>query len=121
MSIFESIFNKPQKAKIIASAANEKKVEAMTQVVLQELQIQLQKYYFTYAQHNHSIEYFVHKGLPQSKLMIQTAGLNYKNGQINYFEWANAIQEAYTIQLDYLEALKNKQITATELNYLLQQ
>jgi hypothetical protein len=33
----------------------------------------------------------------------------------------NAIQEAYTIQLDYLEALKNKQITATELNYLLQQ
>ena len=116
-----SIFNKPQKAKILASASNEKKFEAMTQVALQELQIQLQKYYFTYAQHNRSIEYFVHKGLPQSKLMIQTAGLNYKNGQINYFEWTNVVQEAFTIQLDYLEALKNKQITATELNYLLQQ
>jgi hypothetical protein len=72
----------------------------MTQVVLQELQIQLQKYYFTYAQHNHSIEYFVHKGLPQSKLMIQTAGLNYKNGQINYFEWkCNTRSIYYSIRL----------------------
>jgi cobalt-zinc-cadmium resistance protein CzcA len=121
MGVHVPLFAKPQKAKVEAAKVNEQTQAAMTELTKQQLNMQVQKYFITYVQFEKAVQYFATKGVVQSNLMIATAGLNYKAGQINYFEWSSLLQDAFNIQFDYIEALKNKQLTAVELNYLLQQ
>lgn len=121
LGVHVPLFSKPQKAKVEAAKANENTQAALTEFAKQELQAQLQKFYLSYIQFDKAVQYFAQKGIAQSNIIIQTAGLNYKAGQISYFEWSNLLQEALAIQFEYLNALTNKQLTVAELNYLLQQ
>ena len=114
------VFAKPQKAKIEAAKMNEKTAIALTQLAEQQLKSMLLKTYQEYSKHTKAINFYTGEGVKQSNIIIQTANLNYKNGQMNYIEWSSLVHQAIAIQFDYLEALRNQQIAATELNYLLQ-
>ncbi len=114
------LFTKPQKAKIEAAKANEKTTVAITQLAEQQLRSMLLKTYQEYNKYTKAIDFYKGEGVKQSNIIIQTANLNYKNGQMNYIEWSSLVHQAIAIQFDYLEALKNLHIAETELNYLLQ-
>ncbi|HCL06508.1 MAG TPA: hypothetical protein DHW64_11350 [Chitinophagaceae bacterium] len=69
---------------------------------------------------NANLAYFKNSAIPQSNTIIQTAGLQYKNGQINYIEWGTLVTQALAIQVQYAEARREHQLNEIELDYLLQ-
>ncbi len=114
------IFNKAQKAKITAAFQKENIAAASTEIAAQDLKLKLQRNWNEYLKYQQAIQYYKRSALPQSEIIIQTANLNYKNGQINYIEWGTLISNAINLQSEYADALKAFNASKIELEYLLQ-
>lgn len=114
------IFNKAQKAKINAAYQKENIAAASAEIAAQDLKLKLQKHWNEYLKYQQAINYYKSSALPQSEIIIQTANLNYKNGQINYIEWGTLISNAINLQSEYADALKALNASKIELEYLLQ-
>jgi cobalt-zinc-cadmium resistance protein CzcA len=69
---------------------------------------------------NTTLGYYKNSALPQSNILIQTANLNYKNGQIGYIEWATLVNQALGIQMQYADIQRDHQLNEIQLDYLLQ-
>ncbi|TDO27118.1 cobalt-zinc-cadmium resistance protein CzcA [Sediminibacterium goheungense] len=114
------VFNKARRAKIEAATIQ----EDVTKAAAAMISIQLKTRMVQFLQHreklNASIAYYKNSALPQSLTIIQTAGLQYKNGQINYIEWGTLMTQALSIQLQYAEIQREHQLNEIELDYLLQ-
>ncbi len=120
LGIAVPVFNKGQKAKINAAHQKENIAAASTEIAKQDLKLLLQKNWNEYIKYQQAIEYYKNSALPQAELIIQTANLNYKNGQINYIEWGTLVSNAVNLQTGYADALKEFNIRKIELEYLLQ-
>jgi len=120
LGISVPIFNKGQKAKINAANQKETIAAATTEIAVQDLKLKLQKHWNEYLKYQQAIQYYKRSALPQSEIIIQTANLNYKNGQINYIEWGTLISNAINLQSEYADALKALNASKIELEYLLQ-
>ncbi len=114
------LFSKPQKAKVEASLANEQVTIAQTAFEEQELKSNLIHAFQEYEKCTKAVNYYTNEGLSQSALIIKTANLNYKNGQINYIEWVTIIHQAIAIEFEYVNALRHQHAAIVSLNYLLQ-
>ena len=114
------LFNKAIKAKIQAAKINEQVSNASFDMMHQNLQSRLLKAFQDYDKFCSAVQYFGGKGLLQSNTIIKTADLNYRNGQINYIEWATLFHQAFSIQLEYVNALREQHLAESEINYLLQ-
>lgn len=120
LGIAVPIFNKAQKAKINAAYQKENIAAASAEIAAQDLKLKLQKNWNEYLKYQQAIQYYKRSALPQSEIIIQTANLNYKNGQINYIEWGTLISNAINLQSEYADALKALNASKIELEYLLQ-
>nr|HQH42020.1 TolC family protein [Bacteroidales bacterium] len=63
------------------------------------------------------IAYYKNGALQQADVMISTAGLQYEKQEIGYLEYLQLLHSAMTIRFGYLEALKNYNQTAAQLEY----
>ncbi|HQK37052.1 MAG TPA: hypothetical protein PLC81_05425, partial [Bacteroidales bacterium] len=63
------------------------------------------------------IAYYKNGALQQADVMINTAGLQYEKQEIGYLEYLQLLHSAMTIRFGYLEALKNYNQTAAQLEY----
>lgn len=63
--------------------------------------------------------YYQQTALKQSDIIIKTANLSYRNGQINYIEWGTLLNQAINIKTQYLETLRQVNLAESELHYLL--
>lgn len=113
-------FNKAQKAKVEAANVQEQVNRANTDVAALRLKTQLQQALQHRDKFNTTLAYFKNSALPQSNVIIQTANLNYKNGQINYIEWATLVNQALGIQMQYVDTQRDHQLNEIQLDYLLQ-
>lgn len=113
-------FNKAQKAKVEAANVQEKVNRANTDIAALRLKTQLQQALQHRDKFNSSLTYFKNSALPQSNIIIQTANLNYKNGQISYIEWATLVNQALGIQMQYADTQRDHQLNEIQLDYLLQ-
>ncbi len=113
-------FNKAQKAKVEAANAQEQVNRANTDIAALRLKTQLQQALQHRDKFNSSLTYFKNSALPQSNIIIQTANLNYKNGQISYIEWATLVNQALGIQMQYADTQRDHQLNEIQLDYLLQ-
>ncbi|HRI21267.1 MAG TPA: TolC family protein, partial [Panacibacter sp.] len=120
LGIAVPVFNKAQKAKINAAHQKESIAAASTEIAEQNLKLQLQKNWNEYVKYQQAIEYYKSSALPQAEIIIQTANLKYKNGQINYIEWGSLISNAVNLQTEYADVLREFNIRKIELEYLLQ-
>ncbi len=66
-----------------------------------------------------SLAYYENTALKNSDIISETAYRRFKDGEINYMEWALLMNQAITIKSDYLNTLKNYNETSIHLNYLL--
>ncbi|MBN9295716.1 MAG: CusA/CzcA family heavy metal efflux RND transporter [Filimonas sp.] len=114
------IFNKMQKAKVKAAKENEALVNAKTTVASQTLAQQLQVQMNNYKKYQDAITYYQQYALPRAALIIKTANLGYRNGEISYIEWSTLVNNAITIQSDYTDAIHSLNQSKIELDYLLQ-
>ncbi|HJV18442.1 MAG TPA: CusA/CzcA family heavy metal efflux RND transporter [Sediminibacterium sp.] len=112
------VFARAQKQKVNAAKANEAVAAAATQVTVMQLQSRLNKAWQEYEKYSKAVLYYEKTALKQAEVIIQTANLNYKNGQINYIEWGMLLNQAIGIKSQYIEALRQLNIAESELNYL---
>jgi cobalt-zinc-cadmium resistance protein CzcA len=69
------------------------------------------------AKYQEAIYYYNQFGKKLSDEIIKVANLSYKNGEIDFFQYIQSIENATTIQIDYLDTLLHYNSTQLELNY----
>lgn len=112
------VFTKAQKQKVNAARANEAVAAASTQAAVVQLQTRLDKAWQDYEKFGKAVLYYEKSARQQAEVIIRTANLNYKNGQINYIEWGMLLNQAIAIRSQYIESLRQLNIAESELNYL---
>ncbi|MBC7510579.1 MAG: hypothetical protein H7320_17790, partial [Ferruginibacter sp.] len=65
-----------------------------------------------------SLQYYQTTGLNKSAEIIATAKRFYESGENDYISYLRNINDAYAIQLKYLEVLKNYNQSLISINYL---
>ena len=92
-----------------------KEAEKMKTDIVVHFQNALNKY----EQSRSVYSYYRSTGLNNSDVVINTANVGLKSGEIGYIEYLNALQTAIDIQLAYLNAVNQMNQSVINLNYLL--
>tara|TARA_R110002167_G_scaffold108803_27_gene277786 strand:- start:1809 stop:6140 length:4332 start_codon:yes stop_codon:yes gene_type:complete len=100
-------------AKIAAEMAQERTNDYKIQLTARytELMAQLHTY-------EKALAYFEKEGTELSEQILNTARVSFKNGEIDFFQYLQSIENAQNIQLDYLDNLNRYNQTVIQLNYL---
>lgn len=111
------IFVKSQKARINAAKTNEIIVANEYEMNLQNFENAYRSVFAEYQKFEKTVQYFKTTALKNAEIITTTANQQFLNGDINYLEWVLLINQATTIQSDYIEAVKNKNNAVAELNF----
>jgi heavy metal efflux system protein len=111
------IFTKAQKAKVNSSKLNRQIVENNYTLSKQEIQSAYQSSIARYNQLLATVKYFENTGLNNALLIINTANRQFASGNINYLEWVQVVNQSITIKNSYIDAIKNLNEAAVQLNY----
>ena len=69
-------------------------------------------------QHNQAIDYYNQYGKKVSQEIIKVANMSYKQGEIDFFQFIQSLENATTIQVDYLDAVNQYNQTQLDLQYI---
>lgn len=83
-----------------------------------ELQSQLQNAFATYLQNLNQYNYFKNTAMPNADAIINTSTLAYRNGEINYLEYAAALENATAIRTGFLQSIHDVNQTVININSL---
>lgn len=84
---------------------------------LQTMQSRYLQAVLQYRKNLQTIAYYESTALKNAETIISTATTKYKNGDINYLEWILLINNAVTIQSDYLDSTKELNRSIIEINF----
>ncbi len=70
------------------------------------------------AKHEEGIQYYNQYGDKLAKEIIKVADMSYKHGEIDFFQYITSLENATTIQVDYLENVLQYNKTLFDLQYL---
>ncbi len=100
-------------ANIAKNIAIEESLDYKNQLLLkhERLMGQLRKY-------EEALNYYEGDGQNLSNEILKTATLSFQNGEIDFFQYIQSLENAYTITLSFLENLNNYNQTVIALNYL---
>lgn len=110
------IFASGQKARINAAKTNEAVIANDYEVTARNLETAYRSAFSQYQKYAEAIRYFESTGLKNVDVITSTANKQFLGGDINYLEWVLLINQATTIQSDYLEAVKNRNESIIEIN-----
>ena len=110
------IFTSGQKAKISAAKANEAVVANEYEVNLKTLETAYKTAFAQYQKNIETIQYFETTALKNADIITTTASKQFLGGDINYLEWVLLVNQAVSIQSEYIEAVKNRNSTIIEIN-----
>ncbi len=68
-------------------------------------------------QHKEMIKYYTENGQILSKEIIKTADMSYKNGEIDFFQYIQSMENAISIESDYLDNVLSYNKSYLELHY----
>jgi cobalt-zinc-cadmium resistance protein CzcA len=68
--------------------------------------------------HQEAITYYNQYGKKLSDEIIKVANSSYKNGEIDFFQYIQSLENATTIQVDYLDTILQFNSTQLDLQYL---
>ena len=83
------------------------------------LQTQLQNAFAQYNQNLSQYNYFKSTALPNADIIISTATLGFKSGDIGYIEYLQALQTASDVQLNYLQSVNQLNQSIININFLI--
>ncbi len=75
----------------------------------------LEKELVKFQQH---VTYYQNEGQALSAAILKTAESSFRNGEIDFFQYILSIENAFQIELDYLDDLNNYNQTVIAINYL---
>lgn len=69
-------------------------------------------------QHRQMIQYYTENGQALSKEIVKTTEMSYKNGEIDFFQYIQSLENAISIEVDYLDNVLSYNKSYLELHYL---
>ena len=85
---------------------------------LQALNAEYQSALKQYQTQMQTVKYFEETALLNANTITNTANQQFTNGDINYLEWTMLINNAVSIQSNYIDAVKDLNLSIIQLNYL---
>ena len=113
------LFYGAQRAKANAVKVNEQITATNADVQLQNAQTQYHSAFAQYQNGLQSVQYFRDTALRNADTILQTANLQFVNGEINYLDWVVLTNQAFSIQTDYLDHVQMLNESIISINYLL--
>ncbi|MBT8236217.1 MAG: CusA/CzcA family heavy metal efflux RND transporter [Bacteroidia bacterium] len=114
---FPILFNK-QASRIKASSIALDQTDAF----IRDRQIRLQTKYKElmnqYDRYSKALDYYDAEGKELAEELLKTTEAYFKNGEIDFFQYIQSIENAYGLKLDHLEQLDRFNQTVIALNYL---
>lgn len=83
------------------------------------LQSQLQNAFQQYNQNLSQYNYYKSTALPNAEIIISTAKVGFKSGDIGYIEYLQALQTATDVQLSYLQSVNQINQSIININFLI--
>ena len=83
------------------------------------LQNQLQNAFQQYNQNLSQYNYYKSTALPNAEIIISTAKVGFKSGDIGYIEYLQALQTATDVQLSYLQSVNALNQSVVNINFLI--
>ncbi|MBL0074333.1 MAG: TolC family protein [Bacteroidetes bacterium] len=83
------------------------------------LQSQLQNAFQQYNQNLSQYNYYKSTALPNAEIIISTAKVGFKSGDIGYIEYLQALQTATDVQLSYLQSINQINQSIININFLI--
>ncbi len=74
--------------------------------------------YASYLQNKKALDYYETQGETLSDEILKTASSSFRNGEIDFFQYIQSIENAYEIMLNYLDSLNEYNQSIIEINYL---
>jgi heavy metal efflux system protein len=115
------IFNSGQKAKINAAKANETVVANEYELNFKNFETSYKTALLQYQKNKETVAYFETTALKNANIITTTVNNQFINGDINYLDWVILVNQAISIQSDYIEAIKNLNESAVEINSFINQ
>lgn len=69
------------------------------------------------AQHQEMIKYYTDNGQLLSREIVKTADMSYKNGEIDFFQYIQSMENAISVEVDYLDNVLSYNKSYLELYY----
>ncbi|MBK8655363.1 MAG: TolC family protein [Haliscomenobacter sp.] len=109
------------------SAMLQNKIVELQQQALQKeadngkliLQTQLQNAFAQYNQNLSQYNYYKSTALPNAEIIISTAKVGFKSGDIGYIEYLQALQTATDVQLNYLQSIIQINQSIININFII--
>ncbi len=111
--LFSGNASRIKAAKIAKDVAVEESLDYKNRLQLKYEQLlgQLRKY-------EEALKYYENSGQKLSDEILKTASLSFQNGEIDFFQYIQSLENAYSITLSYLENLNKYNQTVIALNHL---
>ncbi len=71
------------------------------------------------SKYEEALQYYETEGRLLSEEILKTANISFKNGEIDFFQYIQSLENAYEIELQYLENLNNYNQAVIAINYLM--
>ncbi|MDC6352707.1 CusA/CzcA family heavy metal efflux RND transporter [Zeaxanthinibacter sp. PT1] len=101
-------------ANLASAAAEQEAIDYSNHIHSEYLELtsELQKY-------QENLSYYEKEGNQLAKEIIKTAIVSYKNGEIDFFQYIQSLENAYEIRLSYFDNLNQYNQTVIRINYLI--
>jgi len=111
--LFSGNASKIKAAKIAKDVAIEESLDYKNRLQLkyEQLMGQLRKY-------EEALKYYENSGNNLSDEILKTASISFQNGEIDFFQYIQSLENAHSINISYLENLNNYNQTVIALNHL---
>lgn len=112
------VFTSAQRAKVKAAKIMETEADNAFLSQKQQLENQYQAALVALNNSREMVAYLQKNLLPSAKIITQTANKQFINGDINYLDWVVLTNQSIAINSNYIDALKQLNENAIQLNYL---
>lgn len=112
------LFFGAQKSRIQAARVQEQVSRNSYHAGKLSLETQLRKALEQYQLAQENLSYFEQTALPNAASIISTADEQFRGGEIDYLEWVLLTNQAITLQTNYLDAVRNYNLSILEINAL---
>jgi heavy metal efflux system protein len=118
LSVGIPLFNAAAKARIRAAGVRQDIAKMNTAAAEKNVLTKFQQMQQEYQKQQQALQYYEQTGLQQAQLITSHAKLSFQNGEISYLEWTILMNNAVSIQLNYLEAVRQYNLAIIELEYI---
>ncbi|PZR29126.1 MAG: CusA/CzcA family heavy metal efflux RND transporter [Citrobacter freundii] len=112
------IFYKPFRYRIKAAAAEKQVAQSNFDLLRLNLNGQLRQAVQEYVKNEASISYYESSAVPNATLILRQAQTAFRNGEIGYLEFLQAVKTHADIRLGYLQAINQYNQSLIQIQYL---